>query len=459
MEARISAVQQTLLLLLVASLALAVLARPHPENRQFTGALRELQLFRAGFQRDSWERSLREHAEAQGTLPLSALHSAITGQGVPAVEVEQAGPALRPLTSVRLATLADVQAHAAAGSSVTIGIPDVQALGAALAWRLAHEPKGASAPLLKSVELTPATVSLEDVKLEQEVARLRVAVLEAEQEVTAATQKLELEQNVFEARRERGLPWKTILKSIEAVKAATEALSTKRTTLLELQQRYEAEATRAQAERAGVKPGRVPTVAIARVSLSIDGAPRTLAIPVILSLRDVVVPALPQGSFAATRAAGLWAEVKGHDAEQAIATVKSHFNWHNRSVQLLGLTLSGALLLHLLPCLLPGLLAVLLVRMRAVGKNYSPFSTKVRGALPRVGFRSRGFDWIVLVILPFLVVASAAASLLLIGQLPVLPGLTALACLALGGLAASRLSELQKLITSVVQSHSYAPPE
>lgn len=456
MEARISAVQQTLLLLLVASLALAVLARPHPENRQFTGALTELTQFRAGFQRQNWERSLREHAEAQGTLPLSAVQSALLGKGLPSVEIADAAPPVRPLTDVRLATLAEVHAHAGQQSTLTIGIPDVQALGAALSWRLAHEGKSAR---LKSVQLAAAAVSLDDVKLEQEVARLRIAVLDAEAEVTTATDKLTLEQNVFEARRKRGLPWKTILKSIEAVKLATETLDAKKASLLALQQRYQSEATRAQAQRASTTPGRVPTVAVATVTLEREGTESSYTIPVILTLRDVVVPALPQGAFAATRAAGLWDEVKGYDAEHAIAAVKAHFNWHNRGVQLLGLSLSGALLLHLLPCLLPALLAVLLIRMRAVGKNYSPFSTKVRGALPRVGFRSRAFDWIVLVVLPFLVVASAAASLLLIGQLPVLPGVTALACLALGAVAASRLSELQELITSVVQSHSYPPPE
>jgi len=458
MEARISAVQQTLLLLLVASLALAVLARPHPQNREFTGALAELTQFRAGFQRESWERSLREHAEAQGTLPLRALQSAVSGRQVPPLEISATAPPIRPLTDVRLATLADVHAHAEKQSTLTIGVPDVQALAASLAWRLANEAKPAPAQL-KKVELAPAAVSLTDVKLEQEVARLRIAVLDASQDVLSATEKLTLEQNVFEARRKRGLPWKAILKSIEAVKLATEALDAKKATLLQLQGSYEAEARRAMALRPGAPPGRVPTVAVAAVSVEQEGAQTAYAIPVILTLRDVVVPALPQGSFAATRAADLWDEVKRYDAQHAIAAVKAHFNWHNRGLHLLGMNLSYALLLHVLPCLLPVLLMVLLMRMRAVGKNYSPFSTKVRGKLPRVGFRSRTFDWIVLVILPLLVVASAAASLLLIGQLPVLPAATALVCVTLGIMATSRLNELQNLISSVVHSHSYPPPE
>lgn len=458
MEARISAVQQTLLVLLVASLALAVLARPHPANRQYTGALEELKQFHAGFQRSTWEGMLREQAEAQGTLPVSAVHTAITGRAVPSVALLENAPPIRPLTDVKLATLADVSAHAGKPSTLTIGVPDVQALAAALSWRLAHEPKQ-TPTTVAGVTLLPAQVSLEDVKLEQEVARLRIAVLDAEKEVEAATQKLQLEQNVFEARRKRGLPWKTILKSIEAVKAATATLDGKKATLLSLQQNYEAEAKRAEAPRAATQPGTVPTVALARVTLQQDGANRSVDVPVILTLRDVQVPALPQGTFVATREAGLWDEVKKYDAEHAIQAVRDHFNWHNRSLSVAGITLSGALLLHVLPMLLPVLLAVLLGRMRAVGANYSPFSTKVRGQLPRVGFRSRFFDLLVLVVLPLMVVVSAGASLLLIGQLPILPAVTLIAVLSMGVMASSRLGELQDLITSVVQSHSYPPPE
>ena len=42
MEARLSAVQKRLVLLLLASLAVAILARPQPDNGRFTAALDEL---------------------------------------------------------------------------------------------------------------------------------------------------------------------------------------------------------------------------------------------------------------------------------------------------------------------------------------------------------------------------------------------------------------------------------
>src|SRR5690349_11468724 len=138
MEARISAVQQALLLLLVASLALAVLARPYPDNYRLNGALSELTTFRQGFERNAAERLLRAQAEAQGLLPLAALAAKVTGRGVPKLKLPADAPAVRPLTSAHLNTLADVFAFATPKAKLTLGSPDLSALGPALAWRLAR---------------------------------------------------------------------------------------------------------------------------------------------------------------------------------------------------------------------------------------------------------------------------------------------------------------------------------
>ena len=53
-------------------------------------------------------------------------------------------------------------------------------------------------------------------------------------------------------------------------------------------------------------------------------------------------------------------------ARQIIAAVRDHFNWHNRSIDLGGLKLSGAIALHVLPCLLPLLLLLVRGRIRNV---------------------------------------------------------------------------------------------
>ena len=58
MQARLSAVQRALVLLPIASIVIAVLARPHPENRAFTRALDEVTRFRAAFDRPAFEKLL-----------------------------------------------------------------------------------------------------------------------------------------------------------------------------------------------------------------------------------------------------------------------------------------------------------------------------------------------------------------------------------------------------------------
>jgi hypothetical protein len=97
--------------------------------------------------------------------------------------------------------------------------------------------------------------------------------------------------------------------------------------------------------------------------------------------------------------------------------------------------------------------------MRSVSESYNPFGTTIDSSLPRVGFRSRVVDCLVLVILPVAAAGSAAAALLFIGQVPALPVLVAIACLGLGIYAFGKLGELQSLIEAVVRSHSNPPPQ
>jgi hypothetical protein len=108
---------------------------------------------------------------------------------------------------------------------------------------------------------------------------------------------------------------------------------------------------------------------------------------------------------------------------------------------------------------LPLLLQLLLTRMRAVTRTYNPFRTRVRSALPRIGFRTRLLDAVAVVILPLTAAAFAIMSLILVGQLPALPLVAAVACLLLGSYAFIKLGELQRLAEDVVRSHSVPPAE
>src|SRR5262245_56005531 len=125
MQARIAAAQRALLLLLVASLGVAAVGRPDPDNRRFTDALQELETFRADFSRSTLEQSLREQAEAQRALPLTALQRQAASARSLKLQVAKDAAPLRPLTAVRLATLADVRAHARSPSSVKTAAPDL----------------------------------------------------------------------------------------------------------------------------------------------------------------------------------------------------------------------------------------------------------------------------------------------------------------------------------------------
>ena len=152
-----------------------------------------------------------------------------------------------------------------------------------------------------------------------------------------------------------------------------------------------------------------------------------------------------------------WAQALKEEIEDV--AVQDEFNWHNRSVELLGLRLGGMTLLQLLPCLLPVLLLFLRRRLRAAAASYSLFGTRIYGDMPTLCFKSRSLEGVALVLLPLLACASAGAALLMIDELPFLPALAALASLMLGTAAYGKLVELHALVASVVHSHSYPPPE
>lgn len=456
MQARLSAVQNRLWLVLAATLVVLVVTLPRPENRRLVGALEEMESFRHAFDRAAAERALREQAESASAASMQDVEKAAQNRHAYKLKLAPSAPPVRPISVLDLGSLAAVEQHAQPGTTVTVGAPDVNALGASIGWRLARTSGGPFT--LLSAELLLADVDEKDVALEQEVARLRAASIETRKAVEEATRRVEIyEQRVEFQTKARS---KYLGKSREALYEARTALDEKTRLMTDTQASYDAEATRAQEPRKLREPnGTVPTAALARVVVSNNGTPITFDIPVPLRHRRVPVTPLTGANFAHSKEASLWDEVKGLDADGAVRAIRSHFNWHMAALELGPVTLKGAYLLQLLPAIMPVLLYVLLVHIRRAATSYSPFSTKVPEQAPRVGFGSRIVEAFVLVVLPLGTAASAATALILINHVPVIPALAAVACFGLGGYAFTELKELREQTVWIVRSHSYLPPE
>lgn len=477
MEARLSAVQKRLLLLLLTSVVVAVLARPQPDNGRFTAALDEMVSFHTGFVRSDAERTLRIQAEAHSQLSFADMQAVEGARHGPKLKLAGSLKPLRPLTGVRLGTLAELHIHAQPGATMSVGTPSAEELGSALAWRLARTQKNGPFTVV-DIQLVNAALGEADVALEQQVGQLRQASLSARAALDDATRKVAVAERRVEKRAKRRS--RSLEKMQVALGAARTLLDEKSTLHAQAQQAYESAAQRAELGAAPARGALVPgaqsassgaraepdsraephasTLALAQVTVELAGQRSTLNIPVRLTRVAVPVAPLPGAQFLAIRAAGLWDEVKDMNPEAAAGTIRGHFNWHFNHVQLLGLKLSGSKLLQLMPCILPLLLGLLLLRMRSAETSYSPFTTRVPDSLPRVGFKSRSLEFVAIVLLPLVAIASAAASLLLIDQPPVLPALTAVACLPLGSLVFAKLSELREQTVSIVRSHSGFPP-
>ena len=455
MEARLLEVQKRLGWLCLASLVLALAIRPQPQNRRYVDALAELESFRAGFVRKQAEAVLQKQAEGRGEFSFALVQEAASKKRGPKLKLGEGLSAPRALSFVRLATLADAHAYAEPGASLPVGVADAEALGHALAWRMGASA-GATSFTLKSFELLPADVSEEDVAADLRVGELRNESLLAKVALDDAGRKLEIAERRVEKRQKRRS--KSLSQFVEIRDHARGVLSQKTERHAAAVAKYEQAAK--QAERSykhKTGHGALPKAALARIVLASKGE-QTFEIPVRLRQRRVSVPVLRGAEFSAVRAAGLWDELATLDAEQAIEAIEGHFNWHLRSVKILGMSLSGSKVLSLLPCALVALLLLLFVQIRRAETSYSPFSTKVPSSLPRVGFKQRWLELVAIVVLPLVPMVSAAVSLWQINQLPVLPALSALTCLALGGVVFVKLSDLRNQTISIVRSHSYPPP-
>ena len=168
------------------ALILGLLGFPLGDDGSTIDALKELERFEAGFDQAGIEASLLKHASSRGLLPLAAVAAQGKGPGVPEVTAAKAAPDIRPLAELELGTLQDVHALGE-GASLDLAAPEVEALAAALAWRLSRQTN-AGPYTLESVELIAAQASMADVATEAEIGTARMAALEARPAFEQATQ-------------------------------------------------------------------------------------------------------------------------------------------------------------------------------------------------------------------------------------------------------------------------------
>ncbi len=456
MEARFSAIHRGLLLLLAASLAVAVLARPAPENRRLVRALEEVSSFRAAFDQKAAEDLLRQQAIGIGQVRPQELERVTAGKHGPQLKVAAEAVPVRALAFTSLATLSQIADHARPNSTVAIGVADLDALGSSLLWRLARAQR-TGISTVSAVELWPAEVTQEDVALEREVAELRVASLDARAALEEAESRIGiLEYRVGAQSKRRS---KSLVKSTLALEEAKVTLQQRTQARSDAQLRYEQSAQRAERARKILSAGntQIPEAAIARVRYAYGSEQSTLDIPIPLIRRDVMVAPLKVTSFPALRAAGMWNAVKDKTSDAAIGSIQARFNWHLQPIRILGFSVNGRWVLELLPCVLPILLALLLRRIHRAEVSYSPFGTKLPRTLPFVGFRNRFLEFLTIIVLPLLGVASAGAALMLNDRFPVVPALSGVACVMLGVYAFAKVRELRDHTLSIMR-HSHPPP-
>lgn len=455
MEARLLEVQKRLLRLLYVSLALALLVRPALGNRRYAEALEEVEAFRTGFVQRDAEAALQQHAASVATLPLADVVAAAQDKRAPKLKLGDGASAPAAVTSsLGLATLGAAQqlSHSA---SLSVGLPDAASLGASLAWRLARAQRPGTYTLT-GIALVAGEVSEADADLDPRVGELRNKSLTARAAADEAERRVASAERRVEKRAKRHS--RSLDKAEAQLTSARTALEEKTRLHAEAQAAYDAAARSAEAPRKHGSFASLPKTALAQVQLK-HGAERVVyEIPVRLIARSVAVPGLRGAEFQAVQAAGLWDEVRSLDAAAASAAIEAHFNWHFRKVTLGGVSLSGAKLLQLLPCLVPVLLTLLLVQMRRAETFYSPFTTKVPSSLPRVGFKHRSLEFAALIVAPLLAPVGACVALLAVQQLPILPLISAAACLTLGSMCFTKLEDLRKQAISIVRTNSYPPP-
>jgi hypothetical protein len=457
MEARISAVATSLWLVFGAALLCAVVTLPAPENRAALRVQRELQAFDVSFRREEAEAKLLAQARAQGSQSLRSLRLPERSKRVQSVAVADDALPVQPLAAVSLHSLAAVADFGASHPAVELAVPDLSGVGGALAWRLARSAPNAKAELL-SARAMAADVSAEDMVAERTLPGLQQAAEQATKAAAEAERRLAQAETTLENRTKKRRPPRKQLDKLREARAEARALFTEKSAAAKAAQAAcdsAAEARLKARHLRDVPP--LPEFGVLQVVLTLDGAASEFDVPVAFRKRSVGVTPLPAASFSALRTEGLWDSVKGGDVLAAQATVSQGLHWHLRRAQVLGWSVQAALLLQFLPLLMPLSLLFVLRRIDALAVSYSPFTTEVRGALPRPGLRSRLIEALAVLVLPIVACASAATALLMISATPIIPVLSAALSFVLGLRAFGKLDDLRAMVESVVQSHSYPP--
>ena len=457
MKERIKAVQRVLWGLFATALALCALAAPQMRNSDYIAAAQELRLFKTGFDQAALEQQLLQHARKQGLMGVDEVARQIQGPGIPAVKAKAGAVAVLPSASLSLNSLGAVEKMAQPGSTITIGRADPQAVAAAIGWRLSR--KQLDGPLtLEELSLQPGAVTSAEVAREADVVAARTASLQSQADWAAKNKAHEGAEKLYDMRRKWHAPWKSINRANEKRLEAKQALDAQTRTRDAAVAKYEKLAQ--DAEKFGPQQGESsPERAVVVAKLSGPGAASvSLRLPVKVHPRAVQIPPITGVAFPHTHAAGIWQDVAEQDAQAAIAHAEAQLGWHYRHTQVGPLKLGGMTLLQLGPLTLLALLGLFIRRMQGVGSSYDPFHAREAHHLPRVGWGTGVTNLVPLMLAPLSACALCTVSLIAIDELPVIPLLCALGCVAFGGWAFTERKELRSFRDAITRSHSTPPP-
>jgi hypothetical protein len=451
--------------LLAAGVFVTLLGLPVGDDATLMKAVEELSGFAKSFDRGALERTLLAHASQQGYVGIDVVARDVRGRSVPKLAAVANAAPIAPRAAISLSTLDNVQALTAPNARVPIGSPKPAQLSQSLAWRLTRQPS-AERFELAGITLSDARCAQADIDREQQVATEREHVLDARAKTEKAQKQSDDAAQLSELRRKWHAPWKAILKADEHRTETQAALDAAKQELANSEQSYAAIAKQAEAfagtpaGKAGAQEGEIEcAVAVAKLIERPSGRAFELKLPAPIDRREVPVPRITGAEFPVLTTSGFWDELKGGTAEQAIERLNERFSWHYRHIDIGGLKVGGMTLLQFAPMVLLPFFFGLMRRSRGVGATYNPFGASPQVEdLPTVGFGSEALNLIVLVALPLAGSVLCAWSLLQISQVPIVPGLCALAALGLGATSHVALKELLELRDAITRSHSNPPP-
>lgn len=409
------------LLLLASLVALFSMRSTVEQGAKLLRAQAELTRFVKSFRREDAELSIQRQVETLGLVPF-VFDTAVKGKR--GVTKASQTVWVRPLSTVRLESLAQIAAYSTPSGALTVHGLDRQALASSLSWRLGRSGRS-GVPVLKGVELSWSQFSEDDVDLELEVAELRKQSFDARNSLREArrtmprtrvvkrpvskvgskvfpgagkpfgkapalasglsskpspwgskpgpktpptTSKTQVRAPLFANQSSAKAPLMAIVsRQVAAQRAAKKeagrVLGEKRKLSDDARARYEQAALRAEAPGLVVKTADISSVAAAHVIVSYGTEDLTFDVPVPVKEQVVPVAPLPDVSFAATRATGLWDALKDQTPASALADVTLRLPWQARPMSLFGVEFRGIRLLQALPCVLLALLGLVSLSM------------------------------------------------------------------------------------------------